>query len=116
MVVDEIGDNEADLIFHALSDRTRRDIMDRVGEREQSISSLARHYTVSFAAIQKHVAVLERASLVTKRVRGREKLVCGNVEALRRASRLLARYERIWEHRDEAIARLLKEEDERTAP
>ncbi len=88
--------------------------MGKVGDREQSISSLARQYTVSFAAIQKHVAVLERASLVTKRVKGREKLVCGNVETLRRASLLLARYERIWSHRDDAITRILNEDDERT--
>lgn len=116
MVVGELEENEADLLFHALADRTRRDIMRRIGEREQSISALARQYEVSFAAIQKHVAVLERASLVTKRVRGREKLVSGNVDALRRASRLLARYERVWRHRDDSITRILNESEERTEP
>ncbi len=109
-----MSDVEADLVFHALADRTRRDIMGKVGEREHSISSLARQYEISFAAVQKHVAVLERASLVTKRVRGREKLVGGNAETLRRASRLLARYEQVWRHRDDAITRLLNERDERT--
>lgn len=115
MVVDEIEEAEADLLFHALADRTRRSIMGKVGEREQSISSLARQYEISFAAVQRHVAVLERAALVTKRAHGREKLVRGNAETLRRASRLLARYERVWRQRDEAITRLLNE-DERNQP
>ena len=104
-------EDQVDLIFHALSDRTRRDIMGKVGESEQSISDLARQYEVSFAAIQKHVSVLERASLVTKRVDGRQKLVRNNPETLRRATELLGEYERIWTHRIDAISRILEEED-----
>lgn len=83
--------------------------MGRVSEGEQSISGLARQYEVSFAAIQKHVSVLERASLVTKRVHGRQKLVRNNPETLRRATELLARYEQIWTRRIDAIDRILEE-------
>lgn len=103
-------EDQIDLVFHALADRTRRDIMNKVSEREQSISDLARQYEVSFAAIQKHVSVLEKASLVTKRVDGRQKLVQNNPETLRRATKLLGEYERIWTHRIDAIGQILDQE------
>jgi DNA-binding transcriptional ArsR family regulator len=109
----EFDEEQVDLIFHALSDRTRRDIMSKVSESEQSISDLARQYEMSFAAIQKHVSVLERASLVTKQANGRRKLVQNNPETLRRATELLAEYERVWTHRIDAIGRILSDEQER---
>lgn len=112
----EFDDDQVDLIFHALSDRTRRDIMDKVSQGEQSISELAGRYEVSFAAIQKHVSVLERASLVTKRTQGRQKMVRNNAETLRRATELLARYERIWTQRIEAIGQILDEQPGESAP
>ncbi len=108
----EFDEEQVDLIFHALSDSTRRDIMSKVSESEQSISDLARQYEISFAAIQMHVSVLEKASLVTKRVQGRQKLVRNNAETLRRASELLARYERIWTQRVDAIGQILDEDKE----
>ncbi len=60
---DTFSEAEADRVFHALSDSTRRDILARAIEREQSVSALARHYEMSLTAVQKHVAVLERAAL-----------------------------------------------------
>ncbi len=109
-------ERETDLLFHALSDRTRRGIMAKAGQREQSISDLARQYEMSFAAIQKHVTVLEKAALVSKRVDGRQKLVTTNPETLKRATELLARYERIWTQRIEAIGRILDEDERESAP
>lgn len=98
-----------DRVFAALSDATRRDIVERVMHAEESVSSLARRYSMSFAAVQKHVAVLERASLVTKRTSGRERLVTGNVESVRAAAQLLDDYEQIWRGRIDRIAALLGE-------
>ena len=89
MVVDELSQEEADRVFHALADATRRDIVVRVLQGEQSVSALADHYPMSFAAVQKHVAVLQRADLVAKRRRGREQLVSGNVATIRRVGHLL---------------------------
>ncbi|MEZ5102111.1 MAG: helix-turn-helix domain-containing protein [Thermoleophilia bacterium] len=88
-----------DLLFHALADRTRRDIVAVVLREEHSVSTLARRYPTSFQAIQKHVAVLERAGLVTKEARGRERLVRGDVDAIRRAQRLLDELEVVWRER-----------------
>lgn len=110
MVVGELSEAEADRVFHALSDATRRDIVGRVIRHAQSVSALARHYPMSFAAVQKHVAVLERASLVTKERRGREQVVHADLTALRRAARLLDAYEELWRHRVDAIDDLLNDD------
>jgi DNA-binding transcriptional ArsR family regulator len=112
MVVDLLSDPAADRIFQALADTTRRDILARAIEHEQSVSELAGRYSMSFAAVQKHVAVLERAALITKEKRGREQIVHGNTETLRRATELLSRYEQIWIARVGQIADVLAERDE----
>ncbi|GAB4098317.1 metalloregulator ArsR/SmtB family transcription factor [Sinomonas halotolerans] len=108
MVVDQqLREPEVDRIFGALADATRRDILRRSMLREQSVSELAGNYAMSFAAVQKHVAVLERALLVTKERRGREQVVHSNPEALRRAARLLDAYEELWRARIDRIGDLL---------
>jgi DNA-binding transcriptional ArsR family regulator len=103
-----VDEDRADAMFHALADRTRRDIMRRVLVGEYSVSALAANYDMSFAAVQKHVAVLERAGLLSKRRRGREQLTHGEVEAVRSVAEMLAQLEEIWRGRiariDELIA------------
>lgn len=110
MVVDVLTDERADRIFHALADSTRRDIVVRTLEGEHSVSALARSYPMSFAAVQKHVAVLEAAGLVSKQRKGREQIVRGNVETIRRASQLLDRLETVWRGRIDRMGEILAEE------
>ncbi|WP_353713189.1 metalloregulator ArsR/SmtB family transcription factor [Arthrobacter sp. K5] len=110
MVVDQLSDAELDRLFQAFADTTRRDIMRRVAVGEYSVTGLAALYAMSFAAVQKHVAVLERASLVTKEKRGREQIVRGNHDGLEKARRLLDEYEVIWRQRVARIADILAEE------
>jgi DNA-binding transcriptional ArsR family regulator len=88
-----------DRVFRALADTTRRDIVRRAIAGEEGIAELAEHYPMSFAAVQKHIAILERAGLVTKVRIGRRKVVRTNVEGLRRARRLLDQYEELWRGR-----------------
>jgi DNA-binding transcriptional ArsR family regulator len=102
-------DVEADTVFHALADATRRDILQRAIEREQSVSELAERYAMSFAAVQKHVAVLERSALIVKQRRGREQIVHVNPAELRKAARLLDRYEALWRARAARIDEILAE-------
>jgi DNA-binding transcriptional ArsR family regulator len=109
MVVDS---DRADRIFRALADATRRDIVRRAMEGEHSVSALARRYPMSFAAVQKHVAVLERARLVTKRRRGRAQLVRGNIDAIRDAHRLLEQFEEMWRSRIDRFGEVLAEVNE----
>ena len=96
-------------MFHALADATRRDIVQRTMQGEHSVSGLARLYPMSFAAVQKHVAVLEAADLVTKRRHGREQLVTGNVRTIRRATSALDELEALWRGRIERIDEILDE-------
>jgi DNA-binding transcriptional ArsR family regulator len=100
---------KVDRIFRALADATRRDIVERVLSGEQSVSGLANSYAMSFAAVQKHVAVLERAGLVTKHARGRERLVRGKLDAIRKVQTLLDRYEQLWRTRIERLETLLSD-------
>ena len=111
MVVQRPDDDRVDRLFAALADSTRRDIVTRVMRREATVSELAERYDMSFAAVQKHVAVLERAGLVTKERRGRERLVRGDVGSVRAAARLLEHYEEIWKHRIGRLEDLLAEPD-----
>ena len=98
-----------DRIFGALGDPTRRDIVRRAIDGEEGVAELASHYPMSFAAVQKHVAILERAGLVTKHRIGRRKLVRTNLEGLRVARRLLDRYEDLWRERIERMNQLISE-------
>jgi DNA-binding transcriptional ArsR family regulator len=109
MVVDRISDEDVDRLFHALADSTRRDIVRRSLSGEHSISDLARGYAMSVTAVQKHVLVLESAGLVSKQRHGREQRVVGNVEAVRRAQRLLDSFEQLWRERFDRIGDLLAE-------
>ena len=99
-------------VFRALADATRRDIVRRTLGGEASVSELAGAYDMSFAAVQKHVAVLEGAGLVTKHPNGRERIVRGNPDAIGRAQGLLDRYEQIWRSRIDRLDDLLAETDE----
>lgn len=102
-----LSDTEVDRLFHALADTTRRDILRRSVDGELSVSRLAEEYPMSFAAVQKHVAVLEQVGLVSKVRRGRELLVRSEPEALRRAREALDQLEEAWRGRVERMAALL---------
>ncbi len=108
MVV-HLPQEETDRVFQALADATRRDILVRVLEREQSVSALARAYVISLPAVQKHVGVLERAGLVGKVRHGREQRVHAEPDRLRSARELLEAYEALWRHRVAAMDALLSE-------
>ena len=115
MVVGGLSDAEIDRLFHALADATRRDILQRCITGEPSVSLLADGYPMSFAAVQKHVAVLERAGLVTKARHGREQLVRTDPAAVGRARQALDELEAAWRGRVDRLADLLttptREED-----
>lgn len=109
----DLSDDETDRVFQALAAATRRDILRRTIAEEQSVSELAAAYDMSFAAVQKHVAVLEEAELIIKRAEGRERLVRANPDMIARARALLARYEELWRSRIHRLDDLLAERAER---
>ncbi|MFD5601163.1 ArsR/SmtB family transcription factor [Leucobacter sp. NPDC058333] len=107
---DALSDAEVNRIFRALADATRRDIVRRTLTAAASISELAADYDMSFAAVQKHVAVLEAADLVARTPQGRERIIRGNPETIRRAQRLLDHFEQLWRARIDRLDAFLAEE------
>lgn len=112
MVVGLRNEQHADRVFHALADNTRREIVERAMVGEHSVSDLSRHFPMSFAAVQKHVAVLEGAGLITKHKRGREKLVRTNMETVRAAQNLLDQLEATWRGRVDRMEQIINESEE----
>lgn len=110
MVVHALGKRETDRVFHALADATRRDIVRTVLVQAQSVSALARQYPMTFAAVQKHVAVLERAGLVSKQRRGRESLVRGEIDRVRDTRSALDALELLWRDRVAQMDQILAED------
>jgi DNA-binding transcriptional ArsR family regulator len=108
----QIAPPDFDRMFGALADHTRRDIVRRAIDGEEGVAELAGHYPMSFAAVQKHVAILERAGLVTKVRVGRRKVVRTNHEGLRFARRLLDQYEELWRERVDRMTALVNETKE----
>ena len=112
MVVDWLASAEADRVFHALADRTRRDIVRQVLGGEVSVSALGRQYPMSLTPVQKHVTVLELAGLVTKTRRGREQIVRADLDPMRRAAALLDQFEALWRARMDRMGDLLAEPEQ----
>jgi DNA-binding transcriptional ArsR family regulator len=108
----QIAPPNFDRMFGALADHTRRDIVRRAIDANEGIVELASHYPMSFAAVQKHVAILERAGLVTKERIGRRKVVCTNLERLLIVRRLLDQYEELWLSRIDRMTQLIAETKE----
>jgi len=115
MVVSMNATLNADHVFAALADATRRDIVLRALDGREGVVELAGHYPMSFAAVQKHVAVLERAGLVTKERTGRRKVVRTNIEGLQLARCLLDQYEALWRGRIERMNNLITSTEETDA-
>ena len=105
-----LSDTDVDRIFRALADSTRRDIVRRTLVEEVSVSELAERYDMSFAAVRKHVNVLEEAGLVNDKRIGRQRRIRGNPDAIRTAQQLLASFEQIWRGRIDRLDALLAED------
>ena len=99
--------NTLDHVFRSLADATRRDILKRVSKEEHSIGELAECYKLSFAAIAKHIEVLNKAKLVTKRRVGKQQFVQIVPKTVETALNHLKEYEQLWQDRFDALDALL---------
>jgi DNA-binding transcriptional ArsR family regulator len=97
-----------DLVFQSLADPTRRDILAQVSKHALSIGEIAKHYDLTFAAVSKHLKVMERARLIMKQRRGKERIVTAAPSTVRDASQYLKRYEAMWTDRLDALDHYLK--------
>lgn len=99
-----------DNLFRSLADPIRRDILRRLIDAQYTVGQLARNYDISFAAVAKHLAVLEKATLIVKQRRGNEQVVRIAPQAMQDAAYYLQQYEVLWSKRFDKIDSLLKEE------
>jgi DNA-binding transcriptional ArsR family regulator len=106
----QIAPPNYDRLFGSLADATRRDIVRRAIGGEEGVAELAEHYAMSFTAVQKHIAILEQAGMVTKERIGRRKVVRTNLEGLRVARRLLDEYEELWRGRVSRMTALVTQD------
>lgn len=100
---------DLDSIFGSLSDPTRRDILRRVAVAEHTVGELAARYNLTFAAVSKHLKVLEKAHLVIKRKEGKKQMVALAPDALKSADEYLEQYRRRWEQKFHKLDSLIKE-------
>lgn len=103
---------DLDSVFGSLADPTRRDILQRLTSTELTIGEIARHYDLTFAAISKHLKVLERAKLIIKHRRGKEQVVRISAQALAQADEYIEQYRKLWEYRFDALEVLLEQEQQ----
>lgn len=99
---------DLDLVFHSLADPTRRDILDRVSRQALSVGQIARDYNLTFAAVSKHLKVMEKARLIIKQRRGKEQIVAAAPNTVKDASEYLRRYQAMWNERFDALDEYLK--------
>ena len=116
VVQTELSDEAVDRIFHALADSTRRDILRRTLATDASVSELAAAYSMSFAAVQKHVAVLEGAGLVNKTPQGRSRIVRADAQTIARAQQLLDAYASLWRSRIDRLDAVFADDDAPASP
>ena len=105
-----------DLVFHALGDATRRAMLHRLAKREHTVGELAEPYAMSLASASKHIKALERAGLVTRRVRGRIHYCRLNPRPLEKADGWLRTYEQLWDLRLARLEELLRHPDDVSNP
>ncbi len=108
MVEQRYRTGQLDAVFSSLSDPTRRDILQRIAKREMSIGEIATSYKLTFAAVAKHLTVLERATLVKKTRRGKEQIVTLSPPALASANAYLEHYRELWENRLDSLDNYLQ--------
>jgi DNA-binding transcriptional ArsR family regulator len=99
-----------DATFQALSDPTRRGILQHLSRGQSSVTQLAEPYRMSLPAVMKHLRVLEKAGLVTQRKTGRVRHCRLSVEPLARAATWLSQYRVFWEKQFDSLDRYLAEE------
>ncbi|HEX3866462.1 MAG TPA: metalloregulator ArsR/SmtB family transcription factor [Gemmatimonadaceae bacterium] len=104
-----------DLVFRALGDETRRAMLQRLATREHTVGELAEPFRMSLASASKHVRTLERAGLVTRRIRGRTHYCRLDPRPLEKADTWLRSYEKLWDLRLARLEQLLRHPDNANA-
>ena len=98
---------DLDDVFAALSDPTRRSILERLGGREAAVSELAEPHNMSLPAVSKHLRVLETAGLIKRRVEGRQHFLRVNPDPFQQAQQWIERQSQFWQGSFDRLAKHL---------
>jgi DNA-binding transcriptional ArsR family regulator len=96
-----------DLAFHALSDPTRRRIVERLARGEHAVMEIAREFSISQPAVTKHLDTLESAGIIGRRRTGRQRICYLRPNALNSSVEWIARCRRFWHQRFDTLDTLL---------
>lgn len=107
----DLSSNNLDAVFRALSDPTRRSILQRVAERELSVNEIAESYSMSLAAVSKHVQALERACLVQRRRQGNFSYLKADFKAMEAADQWMQTYRAYWENNLRSLKKFMEEQN-----
>ena len=89
--------------FRALSDPTRRDILQMLGRGEMTIAEVAEHFDITRAAVKKHLVILQQGNLISSHKQGRERIHQLNAAALRPVFDWLGWFDQFWDNRLDAL-------------
>ena len=103
-----------DNMFSALSDATRRAILEQLAQGKSSVTELAEPFDISLPAILKHLRVLEKAGLITSEKQGRVRHCHLAPRPMEEAAQWIARYRRFWEGQGDALAEYLNNAEEKS--
>jgi DNA-binding transcriptional ArsR family regulator len=109
MVNSSPASTRLDAVFHALSDPTRRAILRQVATRAKTVGEIADPFSMSLAAVSKHLKVLERAELIAREKQGSFQVISINARPMAHAHRWLGHYEAFWSERLDSLARSLEQ-------
>jgi DNA-binding transcriptional ArsR family regulator len=101
--------DELDVTFMALADATRRAIINRLSQGPFTVSELAEPFDISLPAVSKHLKILENAGLLERRRDGRVHLCSLKAEPMKEAADWIAKYQRFWDERLDALDSYFKE-------
>ena len=104
------SDEDLNLVFSALSDPTRRSILERLSRGEASVGELAEPFDMSLPAISKHLGVLEHAGLLSRERDGRFFRCLLHAEPMRNAALWMEGYRRFWSQQFDAMEAYLSQE------
>jgi len=103
-----LQEEDLDLVFRALGDRTRRELLARLSEGSAMVTDLAKPFDMSLPAVGKHLRVLEKAGLVRRTISGRVHRCALNALPLRNAGQWLVRYQKFWAETLDALSEYIQ--------
>ena len=106
-----IQEHQLDRVFQALADTTRRNILLQIREQDQTVNDIASQYEISLPAVSKHLKVLERAGLISRKKEGRKRLCHAEPNLLAEPLAWLEFYQSFWNDKLDNLKAFIEQEN-----